>query len=84
MKENNINEVFGIRRIVGDMPFDRDGIHATGREILQYSHVYGEEKQWYTEYEDWDTTELDTTESEEEYEARVEAEFEVRFGAEFD
>lgn len=67
-----MNDVFGIRRLIGPMPFDRDGFHATGREVLMPSLAFEGQNSWYYEYEDWDTVELDTTETDEEYEARCE------------
>lgn len=66
-----MNNVFGVRYIVGNMPFDANGVHATGREVLMPSLAFKGQNAWYAEYEDWDTVDLDVTETDEEYEARA-------------
>lgn len=62
-----MKDVLGIRRLIGPMPFDRDGFHATGREVLMPSLAFEGQNSWYYEYEDWDTVDMPTTESEDEY-----------------
>jgi len=63
-----------IRYIIGDMPFDRDGVHATGREVLRESPAGT--LVWYPEYEDDDTWDDPVTESDEEYDKRYSEELE--------
>ena len=48
-----------IRRNLGDMPFDRDGYHATGREVL--TRVGDGSFVWLPEYEDGETVDLPET-----------------------
>lgn len=58
-------KVLGIRYCL-EMPFDSEGRHATGREILTYAPAGN--LAWEAEYEDWeDTINLPNTESEDEY-----------------
>lgn len=58
-------KVLGIRYCL-EMPFDSEGRHATGREILTYSSA--NTLAWVNEYEDWeDTINLPNTETEDEY-----------------
>lgn len=54
-----------IRYIDGDMPFDRDGQHATGREVAEWVYpTNGGEPVlcWFAEYEGDDTADLPCTE----------------------
>ena len=54
-----------IRYIDGDMPFDRDGQHATGREVAQWVYpTNGGEPVlcWFAEYDGDDTVGLPCTE----------------------
>ncbi len=56
-----------IRYIDGEMPFDRDGQHATGREVAEWVHpTSGGDPVlcWFPEYEGDDTVNLPCTESE--------------------
>ena len=50
-----------IRNIVGEMPFDRDGFHATGREVLQ--ELPNGKHAWFAEFEDDSTVDMPITES---------------------
>ena len=58
-----------IRDIIGDMPFDREGRHATGRERTVWND-YAQGYVWEPEYEGDDTIDLPNTETEEKYQAR--------------
>lgn len=54
-----------IRYIDGDMPFDRDGQHATGREVAEWVNpTSGGDPVlcWFPEYEGDDTVNLPCTE----------------------
>lgn len=57
-------KVLAIRNCL-EMPFDCEGRHATGREILTYAPAGN--LAWENEYEDWDTVDMPTTETEEQY-----------------
>jgi len=48
-----------------EMPFDSEGRHATGREILTYAPAGN--LAWENEYEDWATVDMPNTETEDEY-----------------
>lgn len=48
-----------IRNNYGPMPFDRRGVHATGREV--YRQSLGGVWNWQPEYEDDDTVDLPET-----------------------
>ena len=58
-----------IRLIVGDMPFDRDGRQATGREV--WAKAAAGNWCWLPEYEGDDTEGLSITEPFEEFLARM-------------
>lgn len=58
-----------IRNIVGDMPFDRDGKHATGRKI--WGQAAAGNWVWLPEFEGDDTVNLPTTESAEDFRKRL-------------
>ena len=58
-----------IRRIVGAMPFDSNGRHATGREYLDWNAA-GTRMVWHDEYEGDATEDLPETESEADYSRR--------------
>ena len=58
-----------IRRIIGDMPYDAFGKHATGREV--YAQSAGGNYVWLPEFEGDDTENLPTTETDEEYRDRL-------------
>ena len=47
------------------MPFDRNGVHATGREYLEYVNGI---PCWFAEYEDSPTVDLPTTDEDYDYE----------------
>lgn len=52
-----------IREIKGDMPFDRDGKHATGREVADWVYpTNGGDPVlcWFAEYEDDSTVDCPT------------------------
>lgn len=58
-----------IRNIVGEMPFDRMGVHATGREVYRKA-ADGIHWSWFPEYENDFTVDMEVTETAEEYEER--------------
>ena len=57
-----------IRYIIGGMPYDSNGRHATGREV--WSQAAAGNWCWMPEYEGDDTVDLPETETQREYDAR--------------